>query len=549
MKLKVNKDKCTIIENEIWNVGDYNVQTVQVELSDDFDGLVNKVRYFVEDKCYDMLIENNIAQIPYEATKEEGTIEIGVYGFDVDTDILVQSTRPVVKYISSGTYTGEPDNTEPLTPSDKQQMEAQIQQNSDDIDELDGRIRINTNNISNLQQTKADKTQVNALSTQVQANTTQIGQNKADITALNNSVDQIPIVTKTSQLTNDSRFITKDVNNLTYYTTTANLSRVALTGNYNDLTNKPDLSSFATTTELGNETTARENADIGLQDQIDAITSSSDVKDIVGTYTELQNYDTSTLGNDDIIKVLQDSTHNEAMTYYRWVISGSSGSWQYIGQEGPYYTKSETETLLNNKQNEITSSNKLDSDLVNDENQANKFVTASDITTWNNKSDFSGNYNDLTNKPTIPSEVTETTVSNWGFTKNIGTITGITMNGASKGTSGVVDLGTVITSHQDISGKANKISVVQTSASTIEINPNTFYKFGEVASLNITLASITDNTIYNEYMFEFVSGATATTLTLPSSVKWLETPTIEANKIYQCSIVDNIGVLLGVSNV
>lgn len=100
-----------------------------------------------------------------------------------------------------------------------------------------------------------------------------------------------------------------------------------------------------------------------------------------------------------------------------------------------------------------------------------------------------------------------------------------------------------------ISGKANKISVVQTSTSTIEINPNTFYKFGEVASLNITLASITDNTIYNEYMFEFVSGTTATTLTLPSSIKWLETPTIDANKIYQCSIVDNVGLLVGVTNV
>ena len=47
---------------------------------------------------------------------------------------------------------------------------------------------------------------------------------------------------------------------------------------------------------------------------------------------------------------------------------------------------------------------------------------------------------------------TSTTVSNWGFTKNIGTITGIKMNGSSKGTSGVVDLGTVITAHQDISG-------------------------------------------------------------------------------------------------
>ena len=51
--------------------------------------------------------------------------------------------------------------------------------------------------------------------------------------------------------------------------------------------------------------------------------------------------------------------------------------------------------------------------------------------------------------------VIESTVSGWGFTKNTGTITGIKMNGASKGTSGVVDLGTVITSHQDISGKVD----------------------------------------------------------------------------------------------
>lgn len=51
--------------------------------------------------------------------------------------------------------------------------------------------------------------------------------------------------------------------------------------------------------------------------------------------------------------------------------------------------------------------------------------------------------------------ISESTVSGWGFTKNEGTITGITMNGVSKGSSGVVDLGTVITQHQDISGKAD----------------------------------------------------------------------------------------------
>ena len=40
---------------------------------------------------------------------------------------------------------------------------------------------------------------------------------------------------------------------------------------------------------------------------------------------------------------------------------------------------------------------------------------------WDAKSDFSGSYNDLTDKPTIPAPVTEQTVSGWGFTKNTGT--------------------------------------------------------------------------------------------------------------------------------
>lgn len=49
--------------------------------------------------------------------------------------------------------------------------------------------------------------------------------------------------------------------------------------------------------------------------------------------------------------------------------------------------------------------------------------------------------------------------------KYTGTITGITMNGESKGTSGVVNLGTVITSHQDISGKADKSSLATVATS------------------------------------------------------------------------------------
>ena len=47
-------------------------------------------------------------------------------------------------------------------------------------------------------------------------------------------------------------------------------------------------------------------------------------------------------------------------------------------------------------------------------------------------------------------------------------------------------------------------------------------------------------------MFEFISGSTPTVLTLPTSVKFPDDYEIEANKKYQISIVDNIGLIVGV---
>ena len=55
--------------------------------------------------------------------------------------------------------------------------------------------------------------------------------------------------------------------------------------------------------------------------------------------------------------------------------------------------------------------------------------------------------------------VTTETVAGWGYTKNAGTVTGVKVNGTVKTpTSGTVDIGTVITAHQDISGKQDKLT-------------------------------------------------------------------------------------------
>lgn len=100
-----------------------------------------------------------------------------------------------------------------------------------------------------------------------------------------------------------------------------------------------------------------------------------------------------------------------------------------------------------------------------------KNITQENINNWNNKSDFSGNYNDLSNKPTIPAEVTENTVSGWGFTKNTGTYSkpqnGIPKTDLESAVQASLDKAdTALQTHQDISGKLDTNKVKNTNSTT-----------------------------------------------------------------------------------
>ena len=116
-----------------------------------------------------------------------------------------------------------------------------------------------------------------------------------------------------------------------------------------------------------------------------------------------------------------------------------------------------------------------------------------------------------------------------------------------------------LTSHQDIKtingtsliGSGNVIvgyKPLQTSTSTtMTLSPNIYYRNTNTAlsRLTITLGSESDSTILNEYLVEFTTRSSGTTITLPSSVKWAngETPTFEASTTYQISIVNNLGIV------
>lgn len=127
---------------------------------------------------------------------------------------------------------------------------------------------------------------------------------------------------------------------------------------------------------IDDEIEARSDADDNLQNQIDTIKASSDVVDIVGTYAELEGYDTSKLNDNDIVKVLEDETHDGDITYYRW--STSTEVFSFVGSLSAYYSKGETDTLLSGKQDTLTAGTNIQ---IND-----NIISATDTT----YSDFTG---------------------------------------------------------------------------------------------------------------------------------------------------------------
>ena len=133
-------------------------------------------------------------------------------------------------------------------------------------------------------------------------------------------------------------------------------------------------------------------------------------------------------------------------------LTGTVGTMAYENKTS-YSSATQVNTALGNKVDKVSGKGLSTNDYTTDEkNKLSGIAAGAEV---NVQSDWNATSGDafIKNKPTIP---TESTVSGWGFTKNVGTITGIKMNGSSKGTSGVVDLGTVITAHQDISKKLNE---------------------------------------------------------------------------------------------
>lgn len=273
-------------------------------------------------------------------------------------------------------------------------------------------------------------------------------QNTPDLTTKQDKIDS------THKLDADLVSDTNSTNKFTNATEKATWdAKSDFSGSYNDLTDKPtipDVSNFIT----------------------------KDVNDL--TYYELK----TAVGNSIVMSidsstyVLTVSLKNSAGTVLNtqtvdlpletMVVSGSYDSTNkkiILTLKNEQTIEFSVADLVSGLQSEITSSNKLSADLVDDTSTTNKFVSESDKTTWNSKYDkpIAGiPKTDLTDAVQTSLGLADTALQSETYT---GTITSVKMNGSTVASSGEADLGTVLTQHQDISGKLDT-SKVKSSTST-----------------------------------------------------------------------------------
>lgn len=244
------------------------------------------------------------------------------------------------------------------------------------------------------------------------------------------------------------------------YVQSTDLATVATTGDYADLTNKPVIPAAQVQSDW-NEADNNSKAYIQNKPSLAAVATSGDYTDLSNTpslATVATTGDYDDLSNKPTIPTVP--TNVSAFTNDAGYVQSTDLA--TVATTGDYDDLSNKPTIpaaqIQSDWTEADSSSKA---YIQNKPNLATVATSGDYTDLSNTPNLAtvattGDYDDLTNKPTIPTVPTNVSAftNDAGYTTNTGTITGITMNGTSKGTSGVVDLGTVIT---DISGKQDVI--------------------------------------------------------------------------------------------
>lgn len=127
MIVKVHEHKVEIIKTPV-NEKEVNVTKCTFQFDEIIpNNYVKKAFFTLNGNAYEQIIVNNECDIPNEVLLKKGSIELGVVAYKVENEELIQRFNPSPAYFDS--WSGslrEAQNTEPITPTDKEQIEQML---------------------------------------------------------------------------------------------------------------------------------------------------------------------------------------------------------------------------------------------------------------------------------------------------------------------------------------------------------------------------------------------------------------------------------------
>jgi hypothetical protein len=219
LKIIVKPHRIIINNDKLVNEREVNVSKCYFEFDKEItDDFVKEAYFTFKGNTYKQLIQNNECSFPQEVLTDKGQIEIGVVAYKVENEIEIIRYNPRPAYFNTllGSLKDDVENSEEITPTDKEQMEQAINNGLTEID----------NALTDLQEKvdsgyfkgeKGDTGETGATGA-----TGPAGQNgingidgkdgviqyiAGDNITIENNVISAEVPTKTSDLTNDSNFL------------------------------------------------------------------------------------------------------------------------------------------------------------------------------------------------------------------------------------------------------------------------------------------------------------------------------------------------------
>lgn len=310
----------------------------------------------------DSTLESNECYVPWEVLKDESNVYVSAYCGNLHTTVTAQ-----FHVYKSGYADGEtPTPPSPTVYDAIMQAITNLQNGKQDKLTAGENITIENNEIS-----AQDTNNYNDLSNRPQINGVTLSGNKTD--------DDLGIQSKIDNLHKLSSDLVDDTNKTNKFVSTSDkaswnakydkpnggIPKTDLDSNVQSSLNKADTAIQDISGKADKATTLSGYGITNAYTKAEVDAKLSSVYRYKGTVATYQDLPSTGLTNGDVYNVEADENN------YAW----TGTVWDKLGGD----------IDLSGYQTKIDSSNKLSSDLVDDTNQTNKFVTDTDKTNWNNK--------------------------------------------------------------------------------------------------------------------------------------------------------------------